>query len=272
MRVADPGLAVVPHVAQSETQPLGVLGATKIVVRWFPIVIPLIALSVYLSLTLTSSIQPEFTAQASLLLTGPNEVLTIDVDTGELLIEEVNPLNQLGGSLPTVAQVTSISLTDTETLNELENRGLASVYNVWNENRSPIINAEAVNSDEAIAADTVSHLLGLIQADLVTRQDALDAPLTSRIVAEPIDEVSVSNPDFSGRTRTRLGLAAVGLALSVASAFLFEGLRQLYLRSRARNRAAISEEARAVFDERSTGVNPDAVSIKAGSDETVGTR
>ncbi len=172
-----------------------------------------------------------------MLLTGPNELRTIDFETGEVFVEDVNPLSLLGGSLSTVAEVTALSLTDSETSNELDDQGLATVYNVWNESRSPIINAEAIDSDPDLAADTVAYLLGLIGDDLEQRQNELDAPLTNRITAQPIDEVSVSDPDFSGRNRTRIGLAGVGAALSIASAFLFEGLYQLYRRYQARRKA-----------------------------------
>ncbi len=218
------------------TKPLGVLGATRIVLRWSPLVLPLVAASIYFAISLTSSIQPEYTAQASMLLTGPNELRTIDFETGEVFVEDVNPLSLLGGSLSTVAEVTALSLTDSATSNKLDDRGLTTVYNVWNESRSPIINAEAIDSDPDLSADTVTYLLGLIGTDLEDRQNALEAPLTNRITAQPIDDVSVSDADFSGRNRTRIGLAGVGVALSIASAFLFEGLYQLYRRYQARRR------------------------------------
>ncbi len=171
-----------------------------------------------------------------MLLTGPNELRTIDFETGEVFVEDVNPLSLLGGSLSTVAEVTALSLTDSATSNKLDDRGLTTVYNVWNESRSPIINAEAIDSDPDLSADTVTYLLGLIGTDLEDRQNALEAPLTNRITAQPIDDVSVSDADFSGRNRTRIGLAGVGVALSIASAFLFEGLYQLYRRYQARRR------------------------------------
>ena len=239
----ESALVAVPALSQGQPEPLGVLGVTRILLRWSPLIIPLIALSLYLSLSLTSSIQPEFTAQASMLLTGPNELQYTDPTTGELLIEDINPLNELGGSLPTVAQVTAVSLTDSETLSELEARGFAIVFNVWNESRSPIINAEAIDSDADIAADTVVYLLGLVESDLQARQDALEAPDALRITAQPIDEVSVSEPDFSGKTRTRIGLAVVGVAFSIALAFVFEGVRQLVSRSRARREQLSESEA-----------------------------
>ncbi len=246
---SETGWALSPPVAQAK--PLGVLGATRIVLRWSPLVLPLVAASIYFAISLTSSIQPEYTAQASMLLTGPNELRTIDFETGEVFVEDVNPLSLLGGSLSTVAEVTALSLTDSATSNELEDENLTTVYNVWNESRSPIINAEAIDSDPALAADTVTYLLGLIGTDLEDRQNELEAPLTNRISAQPIDDVSVSDADFSGRNRTRIGLAGVGVALSIASAFLFEGLYQLYRRYRARRseRLQAEEESAGGLDE-----------------------
>lgn len=223
------------------TTPVGILGVSRILLRWSAIVLPLIGLSVYLAATQTSDIDPDYTAAVSVLLVGPNEVRTTDFETGDVDIDPINPLNNLGGSLGTVATVTNISVSDDPTRQSLVDEGLTDAYAVWSESRSPIINIEVVDSDPDVALATTARLVDLIVADLKQRQDDLGAPDDERISGLLIDESTLSEPDFEGRDRVRIAIFVVGLGLSLATAFVLEGLSQLVRRSRSRRRARLAE-------------------------------
>ncbi len=218
--------------------PVGVLGLTRILLRWTPFVLPLAALSLYFAVNQTSEIDPEFTAEASVLLIGPNEERTRDFDTGRIFVEDVNPLNSLGGSLNTVATVTAIAMTSGPVIDQLESEALSTNVVVWVESRSPIVRIEAVDSDRDKAAATSDRLVELITEDLQERQDALDAPSTDRISTQRISASTVGGADYGGRNRVIIIIAVLGIGFSVAAAFLFEGLYQLYRRYRIRKREA----------------------------------
>lgn len=228
---------------------VGALGMARILLRWSPVIVPLAILSLVFAIRQTSEIDPEHTSTVSVLLTGPNEARITDFETGEVNIEDVNPLNSLGGSFPTVAEVTAIAMSEGGVLDQLQDEGLSTNVVVWVESRSPIINVEAVHGDADVAAATTDRMVELIGENLQQRQDALEAPETDRITPQKIADSTVGGADFGGRTRVRIALAVVGLGLSGMLAFVLEGLYQLFTRARAAQRRRgmtdwTSEEAR----------------------------
>ena len=225
---------------------VGLMPILKTLLRWSWVVALLGLLTVWLTLNRTESIQPEYTAEAALLLVGPSERLIENGFDGEITIDEVNPLEQLGGTLPTVATVTMFAISDPGVSMRLESEGLTSDYEVGTESRTPILRIEATDETPQIARRTVERLTELVSIDLDRRQNLLNAPETDRITAQVISSGVTAGPDFSDRSRVRMALALVGFTLSVGAAFLLEGISQIWQRRRRTNPPATSLASRDV--------------------------
>lgn len=217
------------------TVPVGVLGVTRTLLRWSAVIVPLAALSLYFSIVETRDIKPEFEATTSMLFVGPNEIRITDFRTDEVNIDAINPLSSLGGSLATVATVTAISMSDGSVYEQVLDEGLADDYAVSVDGRTPIINVQAWSTDSDLAESTLERLVELAVEDLDERQNDLGAPETERISIQRIDRGTLGDADYQARNRARIAFAVVGIGLSVASAFLLEGLYQLFRRYRTRD-------------------------------------
>lgn len=229
--------------ALSAPTSFSVARASLILLKWSGLIIPMSALSLWLAISQTSEIDPEYTSEVSLLLVGPNTVLINDFENDEVYVDDVNPLNNLGGSLSTVAEVTALSV-QTDVAERLESEGLATDVVVWvPTKRTPIISAEAIGDDVELVEATTDRMAEMIIADLEDRQNGLDAPATKRISAEQIAASSAGPPDYGGRNRVRIAIAVVGIGLSVATAILFEGVYQLFRRFRLRRKARRASKA-----------------------------
>jgi len=223
--------------APSDFEPptVGLLGVLRILLKWSFVVAPLAALTVWIALSQSDGIEPEYMAEASVLLVGPNELILEDFETGVTTVEQINPLQTLGGTLGTVAKVISLGMADPSVEALLEADGLATNHVVWVDGNSPIVRMEAFDNQPEIANLTVVRLTEMIFSDLEELQDSLEAPESNRIEAKRISSGLVGGPDFGARTRFRLAVAAVGFALSAASAFILEGAVELWRRRKRRS-------------------------------------
>lgn len=213
---------------------IGALGIAKVILKWSFVIAPLIAFGVYLAITETRDVAPTYTAEASLLLIGPNELQVADVETGDVYLEDVNPLMRLGGSLDTIAGIIVLAIKDANSADMLRSEALTTDYNIWKDRRSPVLFIEALHQNPEVAAATATRIGELVVTELDDRQNAVGAPEADRVLAVEVTAASVSAPDFNARTRLRIAILAASVAVAFAVAFLLEGLHQLWRRSRAR--------------------------------------
>lgn len=205
---------------------VGVFGIAGVLLKWWFVVLPLVGLSLFLAQTTTDSIQPEYTADVSMIVVGSSEVLAIDPETGDIEIEDVNPLIALGTTLNTVASILALGMLDDAVLTTLDDEGLSTAVEVTVADRSPILTFEVTDRSREVAGDTADRMIELVQGDLERRQDELGAPDANRLFVQPIKTTTLGGADFGGRSRVRIAFAAVGVGLSCTVAYLLEALVQ----------------------------------------------
>jgi len=182
--------------------------------RWF-VFLPLAALAVAASLTLSGRVDPEYSASGSIMLVG--RLVTTDVPT------EPQVVNPYGGSLPTTAQMLQLSMSGVSAKRALADAGLSTNYQVSVQARSPFMFVQATAASPGVAIETVNHVISLTERELVVRQDAAGAPENGRVGVEVIASAETAQSDAGGQKRTKLLVAGLGLAFAAAAAVLVEG-------------------------------------------------
>lgn len=206
----------------------------KLFLKWWFIVVPMVVLTLGVSLLLSDRVQPEFTASGSMILNGPSVSEQGDeVDGDDANVS--NPLVSSGG-LPTTAYVTALSVGSPQVASILADEGLATSYDVAAETRLPIIRFETRSGSREGATQTAIRLVELIEDDLSLRQEAAGVPAGERVTTEVIDIAAAGGGDYSGQNRFRIVVIALGLACTIAVVFLVESLSQ-----RRRDRATDGE-------------------------------
>ena len=209
-------LSTTSHGLGVFSAPLGFAQVTRILLRRWYVLVPLAVGAVIVAVVVTDDIEPEYTSDTSVLFVGSNTVQVIDAETGELEIEDVNPLITLGSSLNAVAAIMALAMSDADVLEQLAEEGLSTDVAVGAANRSPIVGIRVRDSHEATARATSDRMVELLAEELDRRQDELGAPEADRVFVETISGGTVEGPDFGQRNRARFGLMAFGLVLAGA--------------------------------------------------------
>jgi len=195
------------------------LDLAKLMYRWWFVTVPLVLLTFVLAFVVSSRIQPEYTAQGSMMLIAPSGPVEGAED-----LQTVNPLLSANGALPTTAYVTALSATSPQVASLLASEGLSTSYDVAAQERLPIILLETRAESREVATDTALRLVELIDQDLQFRQDAAVVPQEERVTAEVISVAVVGGADYGGRARLQIAVVGLGLLTTVGVAFLLESL------------------------------------------------
>lgn len=209
------------------------LDVAKLLARWWYVTMPLVLLTITAAFIVSQGIQPEFTAQGSVLVVAPSADETGQGAGGS------NPLLTQNAALPTTAYVTSLALTSPQVGFLLGEEGLSTSYDVAVEDRLPIILLETRAPTRELATNTALRIVELIEDDLRLRQDAADVPSAERVSSVVIGVSSSGGADYGGRERLRIVVTALGLMLTLGAAFLLEGVAQ---RRRLRANGAASDD------------------------------
>ena len=207
--------------------PPGLLGVAKLLLCWWWAFLPTVMLAVAIGVFFARDIGPEYVVERSMLVVGSNEVRIVDEESGEIEIENVNPLISLGSSFNTVASIMSIAMSDPEVFDQLHEEGLSTDVEVLAGSRSPVMLIRVYDSDDARAAATADRVVEMTAEELTRRQDALGAPEEERVFVESISGNVVFGPDYQGRNFLLLGTAAAGVAVGGGFVLVLEGLRRL---------------------------------------------
>ena len=221
----DARLASQPsRVGLVRSRRVGLFGIVSVLVRWWYLVGLVLGVGLFLAVRSSENVEPEYLAFATVVVIGSNEVERVNPATGELVVEQVNPLVRIGSQLETVAALTAISMRDRSVYTQLEEEGLSTNVEVVAESRSPVLEVTVTDRDPLVAATTVDRMIELIEEDLDRRQDALGAPDDQRVLVTVISETTVGGADFGGRTRTAIAFAAAALGASLLVAYTLEGV------------------------------------------------
>lgn len=231
--------------------------------RWY-VTLPLVVLTAVAVVLVGSRVEPTYSAGGTLLFVGPNQV---DIgEDGEQVLEFTNPLLRFSGSIQTTARAIGLAVSSGRTASELDDRGLSGEYTVGVDNRVPIMSLDVTDDDPDVVLETLEGLVGVVQEELTTRQDALDAPPNQRVGFQVLSQPEQARASYGPRNRLRLVTLALGLALAGGAAFAVEGLARL-------RRRPVPGAGRAG---RTSGRSSGAVSAEAreasGSDDDAGVR
>jgi len=196
---------------------------TKLTFRWWYVTVPLLVLTLVSAAVVSARVQPEFTAEGSLIVVGPANAAPVDTDEEPVV---VNPLLSQSGALPTTAYIAALAASSPQVARILAEEGLSTAYDVAAQTRLPIILLEARAQSRDVATNTALRLVELIDDDLRLRQEAADVPPDQRVTVDVIDVSSAGGGDYGGRTRLRIVIVLFGLLATVAAAFALEAARR----------------------------------------------
>lgn len=186
--------------------------------RWY-IAGPVFFLAALLSLFMSGEIQPEYQATGSVLLVGPGTPPT--AVTGLETEDVLNPYLSFSGSLNTTADALVLAMSTDDVADHLTENQLSPDFLVSVDRRSPVLTLTATSEKSETATNTVARLTELLIDELKRRQDVAGAPEGQRISVTPLS-TNLSGPDGTERTRVRLLVGGLGMALSVALASLYD--------------------------------------------------
>lgn len=201
-------------------------GLRIVVRRWYVAAPIALAFTVFAFLS-SGRVAADYTAEASTMLLGPNDdlaAITTPDDTA------YNPYLSSCGTCQTVGHALMLSMDSAAVRGSMADEGWSTTYTVAAEPRTPIVLLEATSRDPDVAVGTIDALIDRMSAELVARQEAANAPEDRRITLSVLAQDSEPRGDFTGQTRVRLTLVAIGLALAAGAAFATEAL--LYYRGR----------------------------------------
>jgi len=218
---------------------------TKLTFRWWYVTVPLLVLTLVSAAVVSARVQPEFTAQGSLIVVGPAAVPTADTDEEPMV---VNPLLSQSGALPTTAYIASLAASSPQVARILAEEGLSTAYDVAAQTRLPVILLETRAQSRDVATNTALRLVEMIDEELRLRQLAADVPPDQRVTIDVIDVSAAGGGDYGGRTRLRIVIVLFGLLVTVAAAFALEAARR-----RRSERPVEPDDERADDDSSATG-------------------
>lgn len=127
-----------------------------------------------------------------------------------------NPLLELGGSVGVIASVVQIAVTDDETAQELEGRGLVAEYEVvpdLGENAGPVLLVTTEHKSREISTKTRDALVKMISDELRELQDARGVSSSLRV--DTVTLTSSPQPEPVQKRRIQFATLAGGGTLTV---------------------------------------------------------
>jgi hypothetical protein len=196
----------------------------RIVARRWKVAVPIFLIFAVVAFVGGGTIAGEYTANASVILLGPNQQAAGDTLDPNVASTDVNAYLTGCSTCETVARATQLALSSSPTKQALADEGLSTDYTIVVENRSPIMLLSASGGSGSEATDTLAGLIDRINQELEARQTDVNAPTDQRITANVLAQDEQAATNFGGRSRVRLALMAVGAAVAVAAAFIVEGV------------------------------------------------
>jgi hypothetical protein len=197
---------------------MDIFDGLRVVARWWFVVVPILIVSITVAFVSTDNIDPEFSAEASVLFVGPN---VRETDTAGL--EAINPILVQPSALTTTAEVAALSANTVQVRTLLGREGFSTDYSVAAQRSNPIVIVETRAPTRDLATTSALRVVEVIDEDLRLRQDAADAPAEQRVSTTIIGVSAVGGADYGGRNRARIALVVIGIGLAVGAAFLMEG-------------------------------------------------
>lgn len=179
--------------------------------RWY-VVVPVLLVAAGLGVTLPERVPPTYTATGTMLVVGPNDGAT-EVD---------NPFRAVG--LGGNAEALAILAGDKASKSAVESAGLSTAYSVEQVSlNSPTLVVEAEAGSPEAATETVDFLID----EISTRFEALQAGAAVEppafLQVQRLSGEAVPAAVYTGRLRTLLLIAVVGVVTAAMAALAVEG-------------------------------------------------
>ena len=207
---------------------------TKLLIRRWYIAMPMLVLSVALTVLTVGQVKPDYIATAYVQLVPP---VLGPTKPGQATPDQRNPW--LGQGLQTLGNAAIVTVTDQTVVKELEATGLSDSYTLTMASTSPMITFEVVGATEKQAQDTAEQLVGRFASNVTVLQSVYGVSAADRITARRLDLGTNVEQSDSKVKRALVAVAGVGLLLTAAVTIGLDAI----LRRRRRRAGAVRPAA-----------------------------
>jgi hypothetical protein len=193
--------------------------------RWY-IAVPVFVLVLGVAGLVAVSTPHDYESTGTVVLTEPDPAAAAaDRSLGNS--EVANPLLSFADSLTTDSQLLAQSLSSPVAIQALRAEGGTAAYTADNGSLTgPFIVITADAHDPGPVQGTVSLAMKYVREQLVARQKALGAPVSSYIVVKDVVTPTTPTPKLGGKSRFLLAAAVLALAASLCATYGFESYRK----------------------------------------------
>jgi hypothetical protein len=202
---------------------------TKLLARRWYVALPMLLLSVLLTMTIVGRVKPDYIATAYVQLVAPVQGAT---KPGQASPEQRNPW--LGQGLGTLGNAAMITVQDRTIVQELKAAGLSDSYTVEMGGTTPMISFEVVGSSEQQARESADLLVRRFNESVATLQSDDRVPTADAIRTRRLDRGTNVEESDSKVKRALVAVAGAGLLLTAAATIGLDA----WLRRRSRRRKA----------------------------------
>jgi hypothetical protein len=236
---------------------MDLLGLIMVLVRRWYVFLLFVAITVAGLAYIYPSLQPDYLATGTLLLSPPNSQTQI-IQSQPTQIP-VNPLLASNTGILGVA-ATVASMGDSQAEQQSLTTDYGMTYTIVVDSHAPVITVQGSAHSEGAVMNGVSVLLAYLRDQLSSLQQSLGAPPNQLVAARVLDAPQTAVLSNSSRNKSALILAFVGFLVACSLTFIFDGIL-VSLRFRRFVNAP----------RQSSHPAPAAVSMRAGSGQDTGT-
>lgn len=202
---------------------------TKLLVRRWMIVLPMLLLTGALCVVPVTQVKPDYVAMAFVQLVPP---IAKQANPGQITIDQRNPWVGLG--LQTLGNAAIVMVSDQKVVAELKDSGDTGSFTLTMNDRSPLVTFQVVGKSKEQASDTAKHLVDRFRDSVVSLQTAYGVADPDLITTARLDLGTNVNKSNSKVKRALIAAAGAGLLLTVA---VTVGIDALLARRRRRKAA-----------------------------------
>lgn len=207
---------------------------TKLLVRRWMIVLPMLVLSGALAAIAVSQVKPDYVATAHVQLVPP---VIGQTKPGQATADQRNPWIGLG--LQTIGNAAIVTVTDLSVAKRLEAQGLSDSYTVTMAQTSPLITFEVVGNSPEQARRTADQLIERFDKSVASLQSSYGVPAADSITSRRLDQGASVEKSTSKVKRALVAVTGAGVLVSVAGTVAADA----WLRRRQRQRTAAASAA-----------------------------
>ena len=200
---------------------MDLLSLLSILVRRWYIFLLVVAITAAGLLYLYPRLKPDYQATGALLLSPPNSQSVLIQNQPTQI--PVNPLLLNSTGVLGVA-TTLASVGGNEAEREYVTAQYRATYTITVDSHAPLITVQGTAPSQTDATGGVTAVLSYLKEQLNVLQNSVGAPPDQLVSARDLYEPDTVIPSNSGRYKTLLILAAVGLLVASSLAFLVDGI------------------------------------------------